>query len=394
MEEATARENPLVDLPRETAQFVRFLYRAAKKERSPQEEGLSDSAVGASRLIESMQSYGWLPEGFDSQRYVEVVQHIEKIEGSLPQTNPSVAVEEYGLAARGMANEAGELAQLHEELRAMDAQLTWRLKASPSEVTQHSNHVDVENHVRTYERDKQEHAAQRERRSSEKHQRIAVNFFYETLGGKQQELPSDIRENITAIQELGFHGDEIAPIPEKGTFQFLEDIKDGVDTPVQAYERQIVRTNRDVTSPDFSGCATVVLYKTDSEGKPEQETIFAHLPPKTTDGFQSYNPSFWQEQTGITDLSEYKAKVVAGLIRSPEEIAHSLQTMGAQVVTMEQIPLEMYRVLVDSRTKSIVAMGELEEVTDNSSEANYRTVDGKLNVKKSSGDIKGLTYIE
>src|SRR3989338_6163108 len=53
------------------------------------------------------------------------------------------------------------------------------------------------------------------------------------------------------------------------------------DQPLMAYERQAVQTERDVISPDFSSCAAIVLYPVEEDGTPRQETVFAHLPPKT-----------------------------------------------------------------------------------------------------------------
>ena len=95
----------------------------------------------------------------------------------------------------------------------------------------------------------------------------------------------------------------------------------------------------------------------------------------------------------MPDLSGYKAKVVAGLIRSPEEVAHSLRGLGVDVVTVEQIPLEMYMVLIDAKTKSIVDRGDLEKIADDPNNAYYRTVGGKLPIEKET-TIEGLTYVE
>lgn len=395
MPESAPEKNPLLDLPAETARFVGYLRNNLERERQPDEEGMSTEVVGAKRLLESMDSYAWIPEEFDTKRYVELVGKISEIEALLPQPNPSAAVEEAGLLVRDQPDKAEELVALREELASMDAQLTKKLGITPSETHARVQDPAVGEHISSYEEDRREHAAEVERASVKKHSRIAAGLAIEQKRGvRRLDIPEHIRDAIERIRDGEINAEELAPLPEKGTFQLLNDERDpDRKTPVRIFERQIIRTNRDVTSPDFSGCAAVLLYKEDAEGNPEQESIFAHLPPQTERGFESYDATFWEKQAQLTDLRGYKAKVIAGLIQSPQEIAHSLEKLGATVVTVEQIPLEMYTVLVDAKTKSMVARGTLEQVADDPSKGYYRTTGGRLPIRKEDS-MPGLTYIE
>lgn len=394
MAEPIPERNPLVNLPERTVQFLKFLRNSVGREPAHKDQELSAAALSATKLMESLSSYGWLPEGLDRQRYVEVVAQIAEIEAELPRSNPSIAVEDIGLLLRGKVDAAKELGSLQAELVTMDAQLSQQLFITPTEAQAHVSHPNAEQHLRSFDHDKTEQAAQVERASARKHMRIAAQIQVERDNGPALNLREDIRKNIDRMRSGHLDAEELAALPEKGIFQLLDDSGEPVrEKPVQVYERQIVKTNRDITSPDFSGCATVLLYKETVDGSPEPESIFAHLPPRTDNGFETYGPSFWKKQANITDLSGYKAKVVAGLISSPEEIAHGLRQLGAEIVTLEQIPLEMYRVLVDAKTKSIVASGELEAIDDTGRKAYYRTKGGRLNVRKEP-DIPGITYIE
>ena len=145
----------------------------------------------------------------------------------------------------------------------------------------------------------------------------------------------------------------------------------------------MIRTSRDIESPAFSSCAAIILYREHPDGTLDNETIFAHLPPKAYGDFSSrepdfkdYTPDFFKKMTGRDSFAGYKAKISAGLRLSPEPIARSLRTMGAVIDSVRQIPMDMYTIRVDAKTKTLVAKGFMEGVTRSDERPTYKTVDG------------------
>lgn len=210
-----------------------------------------------------------------------------------------------------------------------------------------------------------------------------VNMIRELWGRIANGETGVAQELIAEMNDGTRPSEEIAPMPPKGEFAFLED-RDPKEpgNPVRVYERQIVRTNRDVESPAFSSCASVVLYREGPDGSPEQETLFAHLPPKAygdsgrQPDFNDYTPDFLAAKTGLASLVGYKAKVSAGLRLSPDAIARSLRALGADVLDVRRIPMDMYTLRLDAKTKTMVAKGHMERVTRAGESPSYRTVDG------------------
>lgn len=388
------QRNPILELPRETAGFLRQLRSTLELGRDQEEEGLSDAQFISMRLAEVLASRDWLPADFDKKRYVELVGRVEQLESSLQRIHPSIAVEEAALALRGNIEGASELHALKQELLGMDEILGEASGLSVGTAHKHIQDEKMLKHIRDVERDRKEEDARLVKERAEKHYGFARKLYLESkLGTTILDIPDHIRAAIEQMQS-GMEYDELAPIPPKGEFQQLEDVATAEnDIPALIYERQIVRTERNVMSPDFSGCASVLLYREGADGRPEKSSIFAHLPPHTKTGFTSYNKNFWLQQAGISDLTGYKAKVVAGLIRSPQEIAFGLQSLGADVVTVDQVPLEMYSVLVDADTKEMVAVGQLEQIAESATESAYKTIDGNVLIKNYDGPVKGVAYI-
>lgn len=187
----------------------------------------------------------------------------------------------------------------------------------------------------------------------------------------------------TELAEGTRPAEALAPLPEKETFQSLVDDRENPDQPVEVFERQIVRTKSDVESPGFSSCAAVALFREKADGTPDEETIFAHLPPKTAglggaaSSFKSYDAKFFAEQLGIPSLEGYRARVAAGVNVSPEDVASALRELGAKIDGVQQIPLDMFTIRLDAKTKTMVARGNMEEVvTGPKAGTSYRTEQG------------------
>ncbi|MFH1781644.1 MAG: hypothetical protein ABH835_03470 [Patescibacteria group bacterium] len=378
------KKNPLVELPEETGNFLKFLKRNLDSPRRPEEENLTPEVIGAKRLLESMSSFGMLKEGgIDRERYAELVGQITELEKSLPGDSPSLAVKEMGVAMRG--GDAEKYAVLQDELDAIDQVLEEKLGLTPKETHAMVGREDFQEHATNLEGD-------RSRAMKERLLKIEDRFEPQRKGWIKREVfeadsgfPEHIDKMLERLKEGVPNREEIRPLPEKGTFEYMEDSNPkNPEAPVVCYERQMVKTDRDIVSPDFSSCAGVVLYKLDDAGKPTQETLFTHLPPMTFgDGkpsnFDSYTPDFFKEQFGVDNLDGYEAKVFTGLNIPPDKITDTISQMGGNVKTVEQLPRDMYTGLIDAKTKSIALMGNPESpIKLGDMELSYRTQEGKV----------------
>ena len=195
--------------------------------------------------------------------------------------------------------------------------------------------------------------------------------------------------------------DELAKQPMRGDFQYLIDTNSEQKLiPVVFYQRQIIKTSRDVVSPDFSSCAGVLIYKerTEDEKSEDSEITFAHLPPRTfpqtgqPSHFKDYTPEFFKKQLGLDNLKGFTVRIIAGLKVPPTELAQSLGKLGAKIEKIEQLPRDMYTALVNSKTKTIVVKGTLERVPFEGERPTYRTDDG-VGIVQEKG-MESIAFVE
>lgn len=334
-----AEENPLLRMPSETVQFVRFLRTTVAREPDEAEREMTPGQLGTKRFVDAMLSLGVADRipGLSSEalRNLNVSPTDDEGRAELARIGKLVG-DALGVSPNDLM------------ILAKDTRLKEFLDGLPEA---HKGRV----------------------------QQIIKEYWTRMANGE-----SGVAAVLAAELTAGTRpSEEIAPMPPAGTFAYLEDRNPKEPkNPVRVYERQFVRTTRDVESPAFSSCASVILYRERPDGTPEEETVFAHLPPKAygdsgrDPDFDDYTPDFVRTQTGIDSLVGYKAKVAAGLRMSPEKIAQTLRAMGATVEDVRQIPMDMYTVRLDAKTKTLVAKGLMERVTRPDERVSYKTVDG------------------
>jgi len=333
-------ENPLLALPAENVQFLKFLRGIVTAEPEENERSLTPRELGTKRFVGALLANGTADRipgvSAEELRGLDVspkddegkaeLARIGRLVGDAMGTDPSVLI--------GLANDA-------------------RLKGYLDRLPNDRKNVVAE----------------------------LIRGYWKRMADDETGVAAKLADELGAGSRPS---EEIAPMPAKGEFAMLDD-RDPKEpgNPVRVYQQQIVRTSRDVESPGFSSCAAVVLYRERPDGTPEDETIFAHLPPKAygevsgrDPDFDDYTPDFLKKLTGVESFAGYKARISAGLRLSPERIAVTLRSMGASVEEVRQIPMDMYAIRLDARTKTMVAKGFMERVTRPEERATYKTVEG------------------
>jgi hypothetical protein len=216
--------------------------------------------------------------------------------------------------------------------------------------------------------------------------RESSRFYMQTIGSGNFGY-TEVAVKLAQEMENGSRpAQEIEPLAPPDVFKRVEDPEPTSPQPALVHERQMITTTRDIESDKFSSCAAIVLYKERPDGTPEEATTFAHLPPKTdvtggASSFESYTPDFLREQFGVTNFEGYKARVSSGINADPEAVTRTLRQLGADVISVEQIPLDMYDVRVDAKTKTIVGMGKPERLAREGWPVTYRTATDRIPIE-------------
>ncbi|MDP3970933.1 MAG: hypothetical protein Q8P90_04490 [bacterium] len=404
IEQSTPEQNPFLDLDQHSAWMLRQVIQYSEAERTETEQELSNAGVGARRLAETLKRIGELPKEFDAESYIGLVDQISKLEAEITTPSPSIAAEEVSLAKNGNVEGSQIIGELKQKLAPMDEEISSVLGISRERAHQAMDDEQSRRHLENLHYDKQDVARNNLKQRMSHFAGQSKAWKIETAFNVAGRFPYNerIKDTVRSLEAGMPNAEELAPQPEKGTFQYLEDNNPtNSEIPVKLYERQLVKTSRDAVSPDFSSCAGIMMYKLDNNGVPEQESIVAHLPPKVygdmserPSDFKDYDDKFFSDQLGTTDLTGYQVKIIAGLKISPAQLADTLTKMGATVETVEQLPRDMYTAYFDATSKTIVVRGVSERITDSSrgDRVSYRTDEHKIPITQE--DWEAIAIVE
>ncbi len=342
---------------------LQLYKRWRSEERPPEEAGLDRRILAAIDLMHALDWAGNMLQvpNVDRRHYMAAVRRMVALEKG---DNPT---------------EAHELKQITDELHAMDDAIEEAMGLSGQQRDTYIAREDFDDEMADYTS---------ERRAFRAEQLAALTREYDEQLTHGNRTPSETEQRMMqAIGEGLPPHDTLAPLNKE--FTSHRDTKpEHPDQPLLAYERQAVQTERDVISPDFSSCAAIVLYPVEEDGTPRQETVFAHLPPKTyaggTDADFPYTTEELQ-QLLPADVRGYHAQIVSGINVSPDDLARAIADLGVAVDSVRQIPMDMYTLMVDARTKQMVARGKMERPRDTLSlvlegQGSYRTRDGGVSM--------------
>jgi hypothetical protein len=311
-------KNPLVSLSFETLSSLRGIHEAMLVGQEKKDMETDHRVRAAEILLAGLDAAHRLPSSFDREGYIHCVRELAKLEDEisknelLPRTNPSAAIEVAGLLARGHSEQAKQLATLRDQINEYDCALENCLGLHPHQAWEIVRHDDFklfdQNRVGDTAKERSKYLSDQCKKYNKQN---AAWVLENGFSGKDSGFSSVTKQMLHELDGGILQRDELAEQPPRGEFEYLVDTNPEQKTiPVVCYQGQIIKTSRNVVSPDFSSCAGVLIYKESAahDSSDGNEIIFAHLPPRTfpqsgqASHFKDYTPEFFKNQVGLDSL--------------------------------------------------------------------------------------------